>query len=216
MANGGRGRLLDPVDRISEIMFGLIMAVTFVGALSVATAGRQDVQTAAWAALGCNIAWGMVDAVMHLVRTLTERARLRTLARRITAADASAADALIAQSLPEGLAAVVGPDEIAGIRRRLPAADLEARPLLTARDFVYALGIFVVVVVATFPVVLPFLLIANVATAMAVARAVTLVMLFAAGVTLGRHAGHPSPVLTGLAMTALGAVVIAAVMALGG
>ncbi len=33
-----RQRLLDPVDRISEILFGLIMAVTIVGSLSIATA----------------------------------------------------------------------------------------------------------------------------------------------------------------------------------
>ena len=32
------GRLLEPVDRISEILFGLIMAVTIVGSLSIATA----------------------------------------------------------------------------------------------------------------------------------------------------------------------------------
>ena len=34
-----RRRLLDPVDRVSEILFGLIMAVMIVGSLSIATAG---------------------------------------------------------------------------------------------------------------------------------------------------------------------------------
>ena len=70
-----RQRLLDPVDRISEILFGLIMAVTIVGSLSIATAGRNDVGVVLWGALGCNLAWGLVDAVMYLVRTATERAR---------------------------------------------------------------------------------------------------------------------------------------------
>ena len=37
--------LLDPVDRISEILFGLIMAVTIVGSLSIATAGSNEVRT---------------------------------------------------------------------------------------------------------------------------------------------------------------------------
>ena len=36
-----RRRLLDPVDRISEILFGLIMAVTIVGSMSIATAGKE-------------------------------------------------------------------------------------------------------------------------------------------------------------------------------
>ena len=38
-------RLLDPVDRISEILFGLLMAVTIVGSLSIAGAGRAEVRT---------------------------------------------------------------------------------------------------------------------------------------------------------------------------
>ena len=53
-----RERLLDPVDRISEILFGLIMAVTIVGSLSIATAGQNEVRTVLTGALGCNVAWG--------------------------------------------------------------------------------------------------------------------------------------------------------------
>ena len=40
-----RGRLLDALDRISEVLFGLIMAVTIVGSLSIATAGQAEVRT---------------------------------------------------------------------------------------------------------------------------------------------------------------------------
>ncbi len=76
-------RLLDPIDRISEILFGLLMAVTIVGSLSIATAGQDEVRTVLIAALGCNLAWGLVDAVMYLVRTLTEKTRHHALALRI-------------------------------------------------------------------------------------------------------------------------------------
>jgi len=38
--------LLDPVERISEVLFGLIMVLTFIGWLSVAEAGRGDVRDA--------------------------------------------------------------------------------------------------------------------------------------------------------------------------
>ena len=81
MADPERERLLDPVDRIFEVLFGLIMAVTIVGSLSIATAGQNDVRTVAWAALGCNVAWGMVDGVMYVIRTMTESTRNRVLAR---------------------------------------------------------------------------------------------------------------------------------------
>src|SRR4030095_8280226 len=105
-----RERLLNPVDRISEILFGLIMAVTIVGSMSIATAGKDEVRTVMMAALGCNLAWGLVDAVMYVVRTATERTRNRVLARRIADAETGMAARLIARALPEHVAALTGPD----------------------------------------------------------------------------------------------------------
>src|SRR4029078_250878 len=61
------GRVLEPVERLSEILFGLIMALTITGAVSVATADRFAIRTMLFAALGCNIAWGIIDAGMHLM-----------------------------------------------------------------------------------------------------------------------------------------------------
>src|ERR1700757_3239138 len=104
-----RERPLAPVGRICEILFGLIMAVTIVGSLSVATAGRAEVRTTIAAALGCNLAWGLVDAVMYLVRTLTERTRLRSISMRVMNADPAMAHRLISESLPEHVAAITGP-----------------------------------------------------------------------------------------------------------
>ena len=77
-----RTRVLDPVERVSEVIFGVLMAMTFIGSLSVATRGPGEVRTMMIAALGCNIAWGLADAVMYLVGTLTERTRARTQARQ--------------------------------------------------------------------------------------------------------------------------------------
>lgn len=216
MADEERRRLLDPVDRISEVLFGLIMAVTFVGALSVATAGQTEVRTALLAALGCNLAWGLVDAVMYVVRTATQRARNRALAQRIAGADAETARRLLADAMPPGLAEVVGPEESDGIRRRLATLDVAGRPLLVPRDFLEAAAVFVVVVLATFPVVVPFMLTDDVPAAMRWSRAVTVLILFFAGWALGRHALHPRPVRTGFAMAVFGALLIMAVMALGG
>ena len=65
-------------------------------------------------------------------------------------------------------------------------------------------------------VVVPFLVTQDVALAMNASRAVTLALLLSAGFMLGRHAGYPRPWLTGVSMAAFGAVLILAVMALGG
>jgi VIT1/CCC1 family predicted Fe2+/Mn2+ transporter len=209
-------RLLDPVDRISEILFGLIMAVTIVGSISIATAGEAEVRTVAVAALGCNIAWGLVDAVMYVVRTATERSRYRALGRRIRGEDAATAHRLIVHALPEHLTALAAPEAVEDLRKRLVARPPPHGALLRPRDILEAAAIFALVVLATLPVVAPFVLTDNVARALLASQVVTVVMLFILGVALGRYAGYPRPVLTGAVMAVFGVLLIAAVKALGG
>lgn len=212
-----RERLLEPVDRISEILFGLIMAVTIVGSLSIATAGRNEVRTVALAALGCNLAWGLVDAVMYLVRTVTERGRLITLVRAVQGApDEQAGRALIEQSLSQVAAGLVAPAEIEAVRGRVVALrSLPARPRLGWHDLKTALEIFLIVVISTFPVVVPFFVLQDVTLAKNISRGIALAMLFIGGLALGRYAGYGSW-RVGLIMAALGTALIAAINALGG
>jgi len=211
-----RQRLLDPVDRVSEILFGLIMAVTIVGSVSIATEGKAEVRTVLLAALGCNLAWGLVDAVMYVIRTVTERSRLKDLGARIRGAAAAAGRDLIAGAVPDHIAPMVGAEELEGMRRRLLALPPDDRALLRSRDLVEAAAVFAMVVLATFPVVLPFIFVHETAPAFRLSQGITLVMLFFAGAALGRHAAHPKPIKTGIAMALFGALLIAVVKALGG
>jgi hypothetical protein len=211
-----RTRLLDPLDRLSEILFGLIMAVTIVGSLSIATAGRAEVRTVMIAALGCNVAWGLVDAVMYVVRGVAERARLWKLGQQVRACDAATAHRLIVRALPDHLAPMVGEREVAAMHQRLLMRPAGAGPLLRGRDFVEAAGIFALVVLATFPVVLPFMFLTDSARAFVVSQITTVAMLFIAGFGFGRYAAYPRPWRTGLAMGFFGVLLIAAVKALGG
>jgi hypothetical protein len=66
-------RILEPVDRISEVLFGLIMALTFTLTLGVVTADSIQVRTMLLAALGCNLAWGIIDAAVFLMARFNER-----------------------------------------------------------------------------------------------------------------------------------------------
>jgi len=68
-------RVLEPIDRISEVLFGLIMVLTFTGSLSVAGTGRDDVRDMLIGALGCNLAWGVIDGLMFLMGSLADQAR---------------------------------------------------------------------------------------------------------------------------------------------
>ncbi len=217
VAGNGRERVLDPIERVSEVIFGLLMAMTFIGSLSVATAGREEVRTMMITALGCNLAWGLADAVMYLVRTVTERTRNRVLLARLRGgSDAVAGQALVADALPPRIAAAAGTDGLELLRRRLveqPAPPVQSH--LGLDDFKGALGVFLLVVLATFPVVVPFMLFDQAAPAVRVSNFVALGMLFLSGWILARHAGG-SRWRGGAAMAVVGAVLMAAIMALGG
>ena len=68
-------RVLEPGERIAEVLFGLIMVLSFTGSLSVADAGRDDVRAMLIGALGCNIAWGIIDGILYLMDCLSEQGR---------------------------------------------------------------------------------------------------------------------------------------------
>ena len=66
---------IDTEDRISEILFGLIMALTFTCTLSVTQSDQATVNEMLIGALGCNTAWGLVDAVLFILMSRTVEKR---------------------------------------------------------------------------------------------------------------------------------------------
>jgi VIT1/CCC1 family predicted Fe2+/Mn2+ transporter len=210
-----RATVLDPFDRVSEVVFGVLMAMSFSGSLSVATAGRAEVRTMVAAALGCNLAWGLTDAAMFLIGELTERHRKVALLKRLHATcDMQEAHRLIASELPERLAAGAGPDALEGLRKRLLALTVP-RQVLGWRDVRAAVAVFLLVVLSTFPVVLPFLIVRDMPLALHLSQGLALATLVIGGAALGRHAGG-TPWRYGLGMGAIGTGLIAAILALGG
>lgn len=213
----GRERVLDPVERMSEILFGLIMVLSFTGSISVADAGREDVRAVLVGAIGCNLAWGLIDAVMYLLTLVIERGRTRSVGQAVRAsADPARGRALIAEALPEPLDRLFGEQSLEEARARVAALPEPAVSRgLEGLDWLRALGVFLLVFLSTFPVVLPFLFVRPLPTAMRVSNLVAIVMLYFVGHSLGRHAGI-GPVRTGLAMVAIGVVLVALTIALGG
>ncbi len=210
-------RLLDPTDRFSEILFGLIMVMTFTGTLSVAESGREDVREMLIGALGCNLAWGIADAVMYVLTAMATRGRGHVLLRELKAAsDPAEGHRKIVEALPERVAAVLGPDELESMRRRLiKLPDSGAAVALRLEDFWSALLICLLVFLSTFPVAVPFLFVHDARPALRLSNGVALLMLFVLGHSLGRYAGG-RPWRFGLGMLVLGAVLVAVIIALGG
>ncbi len=210
-----RERVLDPIARMSEVLFGLIMALTFTTTLEL-TAGRDDVRTLLVGVTGCNIAWGLVDAVMFLIASMIGRGHGFLTIRAVrAAARPDDAHRAIAAALPPVLSAILTRDDLDRVRQRLVGMPDLAPPTLTRDDWLGALAVFLLVFLSTCPVVVPFLFVADVGLAVRLSNLVAIVMMFGVGSTLARHAGF-SPWWTGLAFVALGVVLVAITIALGG
>jgi len=215
-ASQGPGSVLSPVDRVSEVLFGLIMALTFTGTLSVATAERSEVREMLIGALGCNIAWGLVDAVMFLLAALAERGRNIAILREVRkAADPARARQLILDALPPLVGSTMQPAEVEVIRDRLGRLPEPGRLTLTGADLRMAVAVFFLVFLATLPVALPFAFIHEAHRALRISNGIALAMLFLGGYYLGGHAGR-HPWLSGLLMLAIGVLLVWATIALGG
>jgi VIT1/CCC1 family predicted Fe2+/Mn2+ transporter len=199
---------------MSEVLFGLIMALTFTTTLEL-TAARSDVRMLLLAVTGCNIAWGLVDAVMFLISTLTERGHGFLTIRAVRSATGEEAHRAITGALPPVLAGILTRDDVDQVRQRVLAMPDVSPPTLTRDDWLGALAVFLLVVLSTWPVVVPFLLVADVPLAIRLSNAVAILMMFGIGYSLARHAGF-SPWWTGLAFVALGVVLVAITIALGG
>lgn len=210
-------RVLDPAERIAEVLFGLIMVLTFTGSLSVAEAGRQDIRAMLIGALGCNIAWGIIDAVLYLMGSLAENARnLKTYLAVRQVGDPAEARGLIAAALPPVLASVLEPRELEDIRQRLLGLpEPSGRARLSGTDWWGACGVFCLVFLSTFPVAVPFLVMHDAAAALRMSNGVAVMMLFAMGLAYGRLVGA-TPWAFGASMVGLGSMLVALTIALGG
>lgn len=210
-------RVLDPMYRVNEVLFGLIMVLTFTGSLSVAQAGRDEIRTMLIGALGCNLAWGLIDGLFYLMGSLADKGQnLMTYIAVRTTNDAQHAQRLIANRLPPVVASILEPAEFESMRQRLQQLpEPPKRASLNKEDWLGAVGIFLLVFLSTFPVVIPFIFMQSVLPAMRVSNAIAIVMMFMTGYSYGRLTGY-HPLRVGVAMVVLGAIVVSATIKLGG
>ena len=193
------------------------MVLTFTGSLSIAEAGRSEVRTMLIGALGCNLAWGIIDGVLYLMGCLAEKGRgLLTFRAVRKATDPKEAQRLIADALPSVVASVLEPVEMESLYRRLKQLpEPPDRVRLRKDDWLGAVGVFLLVFLCTFPVVIPFILMHNAGPALRVSNAIAIVMLFLTGYAFGRMTGR-HPWLVGISMVVLGLILVGLTMALGG
>lgn len=209
---------LKPIDRFSEMIFGLIMVLTFTCSLSAAESGKQEIGTMLWAAVGCNLAWGIVDALMFLMGRMVEKAeQYQSLSKIQNATDNEAIRQSVLEAIPPIVADMISVkhiDEIHQFAVQLP--EPPGYSYLGWKDFGNAGIIFLLVFLSTFPVIIPFFFFyENPFMAIRLSNAIAVVLLFIAGYLLGRKTGY-STWLTGMVFTFIGIILVFMTIALGG
>lgn len=210
-------RLLDPIERISEILFGLVMVLTITCSFSVGGGGRTEVHQMLIGALGCNVAWGAIDAVLYFLACFHAHGqKIIALQAARDPGNPERAYRVIVDALPPLLASATTPAELEVIRQKLEKSPAPPnRPQLTREEWLGGLGVFLLVVGATLPVVLPFVFIHDPSRALRISNVIAVLLLFLTGYVYGYHTGH-RPLRSGLIMTVIGGVMVGLTIALGG
>ncbi len=214
-------RYLDPATSMAEVLFGLIMTLTFtLGAgLIIQDEGREGARQLLIALIGCNIAWGIIDGALYLAGQLLDRGRLRRLGLSIRQApDKAQGVRLIATELDPLLAEVLTESDTKSLYEKI-ADNVRSKPLgrvsITKEDWLGALVSFVLVVASSLPAALPFIFIDDAFIALRASNAILVALLFLCGhrwarFTLGK------PWLVGSAFLVAGVILVLAAIALGG
>jgi hypothetical protein len=214
-------RYLDPGEALGEVLFGLIMALSFtVGARLLMTEEEFDPTELVVAAVGCNIAWGVIDAVLFVLGSLFHRSQRARFYRTLRSA-CNEAEALAIVQDEFGLE-----DEPLAIRPEdrtrlyeailtLSAHAAPARARLLRRDFSAALAVFLLVSATAVPGVIPLLLLKDSDLALRISNTVLVLLLFLGGYRWG-HYTDARPWRVGLTVMVLGIAMVLVAVALGG
>jgi hypothetical protein len=211
------GSALDPISRISEVLFGLIMVLSFTGSISVVSDGKAEIKDLLWAALGCNLAWGIIDAVFYLMSRVFEKGHGYSVLKKLkSTTDKAESRKLITDELPLVISSILKPEEVDQLHDRLvKLEDAPKSAIISLSDLRTALIILLLVFTCTFPVALPFIFINNTSLALRISYGIALLILFIGGFSIGKYAGF-RPTVSGIAILLLGVILVGITMALGG
>jgi VIT1/CCC1 family predicted Fe2+/Mn2+ transporter len=209
--------LLNPLDRAAEILFGLIMTLSFTCSIGIATRGPAEVRQLLIGAIGCNLAWGIVDAAMYLIGVLARKSRSKTIFNAVqNPSQTDEAKSYISEELPSVIVSAIGAEGLEQLRNKLtgiPNTSVDVR--LKLLDVKEAIAIFFLIFISTFPVVIPFVVIDDTQIALRVSNLVAIVMMFFCGWQVARYVGYNKWKMS-ITVTLIGIMLVAVTIALGG
>jgi len=213
-------RYLDPTEILGEVLFGLIMVLTFtLGAGLIIKEGAEATREMLWAILGCNVAWGIIDGAMYVMNSVFDRSRKARLLQSIQkAASEEDALALVERELDPGLEPLTSLEERTHLYRAVLKRLLKVTPqrIRVKREDVYgAIAIFWLVFLSAIPAVVPFMVFHDRFLALRVSNFLLLTMLFLVGYRLAR-ATQSNPWIVGSTLLLGGLAMVAIAIPLGG
>ena len=221
-------RLLDPVDRLTEAMYSVLIVLTFTLAFQIsqerdaapAPEEASQISQLFLAALGCAVAWGLIDGIMYIATAMFDRGQSHRLVEAIrSATTAQEGETLLAGQLDDELSSITTADERARFYQDLYARlkGTALKPVGFERaDFAGALGVALVAIGAAVPVLLPLLVSqSHPMLAMRTSNAIAATMLFAMGYQWGKYVGAV-PWKMGLVFLLVAIIMLAIAIPLGG
>jgi len=214
------GRYLDPETAYAEILFGLIMALTFtLGATLVVGTGGEALHEIVYGAVTCNVAWGVIDAFFYILAELFELGQRGKQIRQVqTALTKSEAVRRIREVFDERIGPAATPEQRAQFYEAVHplVMRMQAPRRRPTRDGLIGAAIVCILVsITSLPIVLPTLVIADTHAAIRVGNILLLACLFATGYGMAREVGG-HPIRFGSIMAAVGLVLVVVAQALGG
>lgn len=211
-------RMLDPIDRLSETIYSILILLTFTLAFRIIKVGADPwrelpstyINELLLGAIGATVAWGVIDGIMYALMSMFARGeRHRLLVQLQGAGGDDEAVHVLAEEFDHMLEPITSETQ-----RRLLYADVldhlrfsRPQPVGFNRDdFAGALGSVLVAVLAVLPSLVPLVLLRHEpALAIRMSNIVSVVVLFVAGYQWGKYTGaNPWKVGTLLAAVGVG------------
>lgn len=212
-------KALDPADRLCEVTCGLVMTLTILLTAGYYVEGASNPKHALLVvAVGCNLAWGLIDGLLYVMSDLYVRAKQRRGLRLLRTAEPARGEEVVQAQVANGIGAVLDADEQATVASVFYGAALRtADPPsgVTLDNVRTTLATVLLNMLALVPPIVVFALVDEWRPALNVASALLVLMMFAVGEAWAR-AAKLAPWRAGVSMVVLGGTMVTIALLLGG
>jgi VIT1/CCC1 family predicted Fe2+/Mn2+ transporter len=223
---GFLSNLLDPIDRLAETIYSVLILLTFTLAFRIFKLNPGEIVSAEYvnelliAAFAATLAWGVIDGIVYVLTEVLERGERHRILWYIQSADTEqeAAEA-VADELDFILEPITGEAQRALLYRDVleHLHDSQPQPVrLKREDFIGALACILVAIIAVLPSLVPFAIFRDdYALAIRVSNVISFAVLFYAGYEWGKYTGT-NPWKIGLVLVLIGVLLVTIAIPFGG